>query len=282
VKEQVQLNHELQMLNRNLTTIVTFLNHSNVDSMMNHPSSYEMISSYLTQQITINRNLLLKSLEMMYIQRVDNWDCLFYDTFPSSRNRVRDYTANNDTQTDADTTSTQNGSRATMIQRNSNIATNYTVERVIPTMTSNGMDPGTYTTYMEYINQRLLSDLCLNETDFQYFFEARVAKKRMGNDTEHNVVPIEEEFVASVYSYTNHALMYYFPSDRNTIVHDIDMTKSPTSVSDNVTDATTTMLQTQSVEDTWNKESGLNPIDWMDANYCQNLPKTKRYMYQSL
>lgn len=41
----------------------------------------ESITSYVSEQISTQRQLVLESLHNTYIQRCTNWDCSFYDTF---------------------------------------------------------------------------------------------------------------------------------------------------------------------------------------------------------
>lgn len=64
-------------LNAELTTILDFLN----ETAENLNESYEAIVSFLAEQITANRVLVLLSLENTYDQQLMNWDCAFRDVF---------------------------------------------------------------------------------------------------------------------------------------------------------------------------------------------------------
>jgi len=64
-------------LNAELNTILDFLN----ETAENLNESYEAIVSFLAEQITANRVLLLLSLENTYDQQIMNWDCAFRDVF---------------------------------------------------------------------------------------------------------------------------------------------------------------------------------------------------------
>lgn len=290
---QVTLNNELRSLNYNLTTLITFL--SNNDNMNQKNQSYETVSSYLSQQIIVNRNLVLKSLEMMYINRVNNWDCMFYDTFQSSMTSSK-YSGRRAVSTDVvdemmsfvNTTATTNLS-TTMIKMNDSNIESRGASRSTPIMIDHVMFP----LYIDYINQRLLSDLCLDVTNFQQYFIAMTNITTTGSSQvfeNNNTDSIDQEkvvdditidqFVSSVYMYVNNALMYYFPSNINNDITINDnrngtLPSAPLSSSNNYTTSSTESSAILT------NITGLTPTDWIDANYdCNNLPKSKLYMYK--
>lgn len=70
-------NRRFEMLNNQLSTISLFLN----ETANNVNSSYEAVTGFLTEQITTNRVLVLRTLRNTYLQQVMFWDCSFRDIY---------------------------------------------------------------------------------------------------------------------------------------------------------------------------------------------------------
>ena len=68
-------NKRLDQLNTDLSMIVSFLNEANLGQ------SFDKVTTHLSEQITTNRLLVLQSLENIYRQRIDTWDCDFNTIF---------------------------------------------------------------------------------------------------------------------------------------------------------------------------------------------------------
>jgi len=70
-------NERYAELNSQLNTILLFLN----ETSANINETYEQLVSYLAEQITVNRVLVLQTLENIYDQQTVSWDCTFRDIF---------------------------------------------------------------------------------------------------------------------------------------------------------------------------------------------------------
>jgi predicted nucleic acid-binding Zn-ribbon protein len=82
-------NSRLDDLNKDLSTIVSFLN----DTSAGLDDSLQQVTQFLAGQITANRVLVLGSIESNYRQKISNWDCDYRDVF-----REFDYGFDYDTQ----------------------------------------------------------------------------------------------------------------------------------------------------------------------------------------
>jgi hypothetical protein len=70
-------NDRLETFNEDLVTLVSFLN----STSLGLGNSLEDITDFLSSQIDTNQMLVLKNLENIYRQRIQNWDCDFRDVF---------------------------------------------------------------------------------------------------------------------------------------------------------------------------------------------------------
>jgi len=147
-------NTRLEVLTTELSSIVSFLNETTVDA----DESFDAVTSFLSEQITAYRSVVLETLHNTYIQRVANWDCSFRDVF-SDQGFIR-----------------------------------------------NGAVPIPESVYMEvidYIDDRILSNLCLGIVDFTNYLEFRYNERPATMN----------HLISGVEGYTTAALNHYFPDD---------------------------------------------------------------------
>jgi len=76
-RDLTQENERYAELNAELNTILEFLN----ETAQNLNESYEDIVAFLAEQISVNRVLVLQTLENTYGQITISWDCTFRDVF---------------------------------------------------------------------------------------------------------------------------------------------------------------------------------------------------------
>lgn len=151
-------NNRLTQTNSDLGTIVSFLNETTVD--LNE--TFDSVSAFLAGQITINRLIVLETLQNTLQQRLSNWDCGFRDTF---RNR------------------------------------NFANDGTIPI----GADD--YPAVVAYIDEQLLTELCLDQADFEQFLESAVVQA----GTVPPVSTTVNQLITGVQTFTNLAIDHYFP-----------------------------------------------------------------------
>ena len=72
-------NDRLQKLNDNLESIVGFLNETSAVI----GETLDDVTEYLAEQITVNRVIVLETLENTFQQDMNNWDCAYRDIFRS-------------------------------------------------------------------------------------------------------------------------------------------------------------------------------------------------------
>lgn len=77
VDELERENDRLETLNNNLEDIVGFLNETTAEI----GETLDDVTAYLAEQITVNRVIVLETLENTYQQDMQNWDCAFRDIF---------------------------------------------------------------------------------------------------------------------------------------------------------------------------------------------------------
>jgi uncharacterized protein YlxW (UPF0749 family) len=153
-------NNRLKELNTNLATVASFLNET--ASGLN--ATFDTLATFLADQITINRVLVLETLQNTYQQRLTSWDCDFKDAF-----RDRDFVN----------------------------------DGIIPV----GADD--YPAVVAYVDEQLLTELCLDQADFEQYLDSVVVQS--------NVVPpvstSVNQLISGVQTYTNLAIDYYFPDN---------------------------------------------------------------------
>jgi cell division septum initiation protein DivIVA len=149
-------NDRLKEFNRDLVTLVKFLN----ETSSGLGDSLENITSFLTDQIDVNRGLVVESLENTYRQRVQNWDCEYRDVFGLEP-----------------------------FGQNFSLPLDRTVD--LPAV-------------LEYVEQRVLSELCLDRSNFGTYLDALYP---LADDA----VITSFGFIRAVRVYTDLALEYYFP-----------------------------------------------------------------------
>jgi archaellum component FlaC len=131
--------------------------------------SFESITNYLAEQISVSRLLVLETLKNTYQQRMQNWDC-----------GVRDYFA------------------AERFLRDGALPINYSNETTLPIV-------------LGYIQDQLLSDLCLSRVDFESYLEGTYG---VPDDITFN------ELLQGATRYATLAMRYYFPSSTSTSTGD--------------------------------------------------------------
>lgn len=119
-------NDELVEINADLSTVTSFLNETARDV----ESSYNDIAAFLSEQISINRDIMLKMIENTYSQRTSTWDCDVHSKF-SGKEFLR--------------------------YSDSPIGDSYTNQET-------GIND-----LLDYINVRVLRPLCLSQPDFETF-----------------------------------------------------------------------------------------------------------------
>ncbi len=147
-------NERLESLNKDLVTIVGFLN----DTSVGLDNSLQQISEFLADQITANQVLVSASLENTYRQRVQNWACDYRDHF-----------------------------------REQPFGQDFNV--LISNMTG----------VVDYVDERVLSELCLVKSDFQEYLRQEYPE---GLNSF--------RLMRGVSAYTTDALDYYFPEANET------------------------------------------------------------------
>ncbi|KAG7367646.1 MCP methyltransferase/methylesterase [Nitzschia inconspicua] len=149
----MEQNDRLEAFNGNLLTLVNFLNETSTGL----GTSLEEITTFLSDQISINQRLALLSLENTYLQRVQTWDCDFRDVF-----------------------------------RDQSFGLDYTVPIDIQTQLPAVLD---------YVDQRVLSKICLDKDDFTSYLNAEYA----------GGVITTNRLVRAVVLYWGMAFDYFFP-----------------------------------------------------------------------
>jgi hypothetical protein len=153
LQDLMEQNDRLQEFNTNLVSLVNFLNETSTGL----GGSLEEITTFLSDQININQQLVLLGLESTYRQRVQTWDCDYRDVF-----------------------------------RDQAFGENYTIpidkESQLPAV-------------LDYVNQRVLSQICLDADDFSNF---------INNEYQDDVIT-SNRVIRAVLLYSDLAFDYFFP-----------------------------------------------------------------------
>jgi predicted nucleic acid-binding Zn-ribbon protein len=149
--------NRLERLSTDLGNIVSFLDET-ADRL---DETYEIVSRFLSEQITAYRSIVLETLQNIYSQRIANWDCAYRDVF-----RLEDFVANGG--------------------GNVPIGDAY------------------YPAVLDYVDGRVLSELCLSTQDFERFLDSH-----FGPD----IPTTTNHLISSIQRYTMAAMDYYFPDD---------------------------------------------------------------------
>ena len=145
-------NDRLRLWNDDLLTMISFIN----GTSLSLDSSFKQMTDYLTEQITVNEILVLRSLESFFRNQIASWDCDYRDIF-AGENFAQDFGAE--------------------------------------------ISPELEPSILEYVNDRVLSELCLDLKDFQM---ALKDESMGGSLTSWKLLRV-------VSAYTEAALDFYFP-----------------------------------------------------------------------
>lgn len=157
-------NAEYQRLNGELVQIVSFLNET--AGAINQ--SFEDLTRFLSEQIILNRQIAIRTLELQYQDQATFWDCTLTDIFQGE---------------------------SWVNNQNSPVGT-VDISRVLT-----------------YVDERVLSELCLSRSDFNLFLVSRY-----GSLSTVSVNQLRQ----SVALYTGQALNYYFPDAGETGLTPVD------------------------------------------------------------
>jgi hypothetical protein len=157
-------NNRLTQLNSDLGTIVSFLN----TTTANLDETFDAVSAFLAGQISVNRFLVLETLQNTYQQRLSSWDCDFRDAF-----RNRDFANDGN----------------------------------IPIGTDD------YPEVVAYVDEQLLTELCLDQADFEQYLESAVVQGGIVPPVSTTV----NQLITGVQTYTNLAVDYYFPDNGDAV-----------------------------------------------------------------
>ena len=187
-----QTKQQLAAINQDLIAVVGFLN----DTSNNLQKSLEYVVDYLSDQIAVNRFLVLETLKNTFQQRSQNWDCGFRDYF-----RTETFVQ--------DVTTSINNDNSTMLAD-----------------------------VLDYIDNRLLADFCLDISDMSTY---------LGANMPANVTDLGEltsdELLQGITRYVSLAMDYYFANNHAASGND-----------------------------------GISPEDWAKAAYqCRNLVRPFRW-----
>jgi methyl-accepting chemotaxis protein len=192
-------NAKLSSLNTDLSRIVSFLNDTttNTTNTINH--TLDELTRAISEQIAINRVAVVQSLENRYMQQAMFWDCSFRDVF-----RGESFILDEDS--------------PIILAGNDNMTT-----------TNSSSSSNNYIRVMEYVEDRVLSKLCLDASDFERYIMdimmmynesaagagAGAAASATPTPTP-TPTPIRQLSANKIYravaEYTMAAMSYYFPA----------------------------------------------------------------------